>query len=479
MGRRIMWLALLAVLLCSGAQAQGVYTPAWAITFTDEANRLLFVRHATRDDLGYLVTFNKAAGSNIHPIYTIEEGTLSPAWYPAYAPDVISGVASSAGSFNTKLYGFLNDAHYADWNVPASANGLDRLAVFVVEVVGASRLEIVRNPAGAAEVLGTVTTAGAGTVYRVEKTVNLVSPLATGDVIRIRRLAGETTNARLNGWYAYHSTQTPTATQTAVAMPGVKTAVHGAGSSVEFAYAMAPQGSAVQYTGGWAHQGGAGNNSEVSPTEAWTKDGAAWPAATGYHAGTFTLRRQSTVYYDAGNQNIAALDYTFHFEPRRIRCEHTVTAAVNLTVGELTMYVAMLASHAGTDTFWIQPPTFSGIGPGHMWSRTEGAELDATADDDSFIEAPARFNLNGIQQVRASSTAAGQTLVIRLGTRSHPIVRGTVWQRVDYNKWYWALNLGTAQTAGATWGGSWWWYVDTPPRVEDAPVVLGGPSGLR
>jgi hypothetical protein len=54
-----------------------------------------------------------------------------------------------------------------------------------------------------------------------------------------------------------------------------------------------------------------------------------------------------------------------------------------------------------------------------------------------------------------------------------------VWQRAAYNKWYWALQLGTTQAAGATWGGSWWWYVDTPARVDAEPAVLGAGPGIR
>jgi hypothetical protein len=157
---RIMGLALLALLLAVGAQAQGVYTPAWSVTFADEADRMLYVRHATRDDLGYLVTFRKAAGSNIHPIYSIEEGDLRPAWYAAFAPDSqAAGVAAPGSAFNTKFRSLDAAGDWVRWVVPASAAGFTKVVVATYNVAAAGTFNARLNPAGANQDLGNVDTA--------------------------------------------------------------------------------------------------------------------------------------------------------------------------------------------------------------------------------------------------------------------------------------------------------------------------------
>jgi hypothetical protein len=474
MRMRLAWavVALLWLLCAAGAQAD-VYMPVWAVAVADETDRTMFIRHSDDSGIGYRLKLSKLAGSNVHGIYSIEEGTLRKAWYAAYAPDA-SNTLTPLTSGNSKYNSFDNAADYADWNVPAAANGMDRLVLVVVTVGTGGEFEAVRNPAGTPETLGTISTVGAGTIYRVEKTITLASALAAGDVVRIRRPAAETATARLHGIYAYSSAAAPAATDAKTLTTAA--AIKSASSAMEFAYSIAPTGSAKLFIGGYLHQGGAGNCIEVSPVEAWTLDGAAWAFAVGYSAGTHTLRRTSVVYYDAGNADIAHLDYAYTFAPTYASLTNQITATVALDTGSL--YVGMFPAVTTTASVEIDGRQTvviggrSGISTGR---RGKPQVLDASVTDDGSVDATPP---NSSRVARFRTTPGGAIPVFELLAASHVLSRVFLNRHASYDKFYFEINPGSAAVIGETWGSTWRLRVGATPSPPATPVVIGNGPGL-
>lgn len=62
------------------------YTPVFVNDHAAEPDWFAYVRHSARNDIGYRWTFKRIG--NVHAVYSIEEGTLRPAW-TCDSPEVV------------------------------------------------------------------------------------------------------------------------------------------------------------------------------------------------------------------------------------------------------------------------------------------------------------------------------------------------------------------------------------------------------
>jgi hypothetical protein len=483
-------LIILALFLSPASLLADVYTSIGSITFADEPYRHVFVRHESVANFGLKVTLLKTAPSLVHAIYAIVEGPLYPAWYSAHLPDATNAShnAGAGAGANIDYYSFLNDGNYCDWNVPAAANGMSSVMVGMVALSGGGDIQVVRNPAGAATVIATLSTAHTSTDYRMERFSALSESVATGDVVRLRKVAGSGTG-RIWGIALYNTGVTATAASQLVMPSG--TAITAVGSGVEYAYCIAPSGSTPKFVGSYAHQGGA-YGLETSPVESWTKDGIVWTPAVSYSVGIHVLSRTTTAYYDAGNADIAHLTLVQTYQPRQITISHGATATVNLETTPL--YAAMWPAVVSTSFFEMETPLNSKtrsvairchpsqattLGLSNVRTQPRVQTLDATTQDGQTIVV-ASGTASQIKRIRSFYTPSGEVPEIQfVGSLGSAQIQNVfiIRHATTYDKSYIQTQAGTfvvgitwAIPSGTIWGGTWSLVLQSTPSTWFRPL---------
>lgn len=404
------------------------------IDIANEASWLINFQHAERPEIGYRLGLKTA--TNIRAMSTLEEGLAYAAYYPAYEPTAEGTLTNDTNAGTNRKYHHLdNDADYANWTIAAAGNGTNAVTVYYVSVVGGGTLQLVKNPAGAATVIGEVDT-NAATNYLAETEVTLTASLATDDVLQFRRKTG-TGTARLVYWRGYN-TSSPATASTATYAVVSRTTLCPALSNYECAYNVGPTGETPKFCGGIAHQA-APYCSEVSPAVAWTKDGDALTPAAGYATGVIGMTRTSDVdYLDVGHTILGTLAYTYSFQQDYVTCQTVFTAGTNLAL--LSQYGGMLPTTTGVFTV----------------SKTNGFYTTTLgAGDDSIVQVPAA-QLTALQDCWMIRSPRGAKLHMDVTAKTHAFVQAFTMRRSDnIDKFY--FDIKPAATAAATdaWGATW------------------------
>jgi hypothetical protein len=401
-----------------------------------------YFQHATDPSIGYEVTF--APFVNVHCISDIKEGVARPAWYPARLADVEHANVdlSTGGTPEQGYYAITDGTDYVQWTVPADGDGCDTLLVGVVGVASAAILDIVKNPAGAATVVGTVATANGTTSYTLVRTVNLAVPLVAGDVLRFRRTSGETTTGRVRSFMAYDSDGTVSAHGRAFALPS-STKIDGTGdSSVELAYCIAPDGSTPKWIGGSAHQTIDIYATEVSPVVTYSRNGTVGALTPGWVTGDIVMRRVADAdYNDVPHTIMGSLVTEYALDGTSYGVNNQFTAGIALDTGGL--YPCMCEPNTGFKWAFIRS--------GSRWIA-----YATTATDDSESEVAAGY-LAPVNRVYFGPTPLKAVWKTSVLSHTHAWSRCHLWHRAVGSKFYAKfLPAGSAnEPAGAVWGGSW------------------------
>lgn len=456
------------------------YIPVFYIDVSDAADVPYYSNHINASDATRGIFFyhrrqetQPGGGSTyIRAIYDCYESEMRPGVVFPFAPDVVSGTATTytSGNIQSKQITFANtNATRIGWTVPAwvTSTNLDR--ILLNTIAGTGNFKLWRDRGGSVtEIVGSTAPTGS------EATPMALTPsaaLQAGDVllfgsagfgsgggsdpfvsaIQLYDSTGSCTNASTQHWIA------------TVQGTGARVSVWMQGSTAEGAFRTAPTGQAPAFVGGYAHQVNDGYSTEYPTTQTWTKGGVGWTPASGMWNDGVQLNRVSTVYYDVTYQNTATLELTYKFDPFGLVIPTTWTANQNLDTPQLyfNMLPVISASWAftgvttagvGADKEEFSKATVQGLG----FKYFSAPYATETTNTSYMLTTPAGFSMCAYNQRDGSATINS---------------RDTENKGANSVKNYNQLNPATTMASAASVSGSMVFFQDAAAGPSAASVT--------
>lgn len=404
------------------------YIPVFYIDVSDAAAASYYSHHVNASDTtrGLFFEYRRAntapsgGPDYIRAIYDCFESEMRPGVVFPFAPDVVSGTATTytSGNIQSKQITFANTAATRiGWTVPSWVTSTNLTKVLLNTIAGTGNFKLWRDRGGSiTEVLGSTAPTGS---EATPMALTVSSALQAGDVLLFGSAgfgAGGGGDVFVSAIQMYDPTGSCTDASTQHWVPlvqgtGSRVSVWMQGSTAEGAWLTAPTGQAPAFVGGFAHQAPDGYSSEYPHVETWTKAGIGWTPAGGMWNDGVQLNRVSTVYYDVTYQDTGTLELTYKFDPFGLVVPTTWTANQDLDTPQL--YFCMLPV---VSTSWATTGcTIAGVavddeeyskaavqGAGFIYFTAPYATADAAAT--YMLTTPAGFSMCAYNQADGAAT---------------------------------------------------------------------------